>query len=209
MFHRKLGIALGSTVVLMLSVGVSARGQVILYNNGPDGNDGYYQTSFGAVVTNSFNLSADAILSGGTLTLYAVDDRNTPLRVKWTITTQPFGGAVMGEGFVNLESLGNPYPTRFHFFAWRVGFPIPHISLPAGTYYLQIQDVITRWDTYIFWAQSSGGSAQGYYNPAPPNGAGGISVVPSESFAILGERSSGKSAISISPMKSSVSSGRN
>ena len=189
MLHRKLCFAFSAAAILATMAALPAAGQTqhLLYSNGPDGNEGYYQISFGAAVANSFTLRSDAVISGGTLTIYSVDDRNPPSRVKWTITTQPFGGVAMGEGFVDLARLGSPYPTRFHFFAWRMGFHVPNLALPAGTYYLQIQDVITRFDTYAFWAQSSGGSAQGYYDEAPPNGAGGISQVPSESFTILGE----------------------
>ena len=67
---------------------------------------------------------------------------------------------------------------------------MPDVTLPDGTYYLQIEDVVTLWYTYAFWVQSSGGSSQAYYEPIGANGAGGVSQVPSESFSILGQWSS-------------------
>ena len=163
-----------------------ALSQQVLYNNGPDGDIGYYHVNFGAAVTNSFTLPNAATITDAVVTFYAVDDRNPPLRAKWTITTEPFGGEVKGEGFVNLSRLADPYITHFLFFAWEVGVPITNITLPAGTYYLQIQDVVTRWDSYSFWAQSSGGNSAAYYQPIGQNGAGGVSAVPSETFSISG-----------------------
>ncbi len=183
MLNRRLLL----TNLLAMSIAIPALSQTVLYNNGPDGDTGYYHVNFGAAVTNSFTLRTGASITAVNFTIYAVDDRNTPRLVKWSVTTEPFGGVVKGEGFVTLSQLGNPYPTRFQLFAWPIGFSLPNLALPAGTYYLQIQDVVTRWDTFAFWAQSSGGSSQAYYQAIGGNGAGGISLVPSESFSILGD----------------------
>jgi hypothetical protein len=161
--------------------------QGTLYNNGPDGDAGYYHVNFGAAVSNSFVLSQPATVMGVDLTLYDVDDRNQPEQLKWKITTGPLGGTVLASGFVPLTVLQPPYLTQFLFFAWHTKFNIPNVNLPAGTYYLQIQDVITRWDTWAFWAQSSDGSSQGYYEIVGPSGDTRVSAVPSESFSVLGE----------------------
>jgi len=192
MFERRVLSAVFAAALcsIALTAALPACAQDMLYNNGPDGDVGYYHVNFGAVVVNSFVLTRDATVTSVNFTVYDVDDANTPLRVLWRITTQPFGGQVMGEGFVPLTLLQDPYPTKFQFFAWPVGFNTPNISLSAGTYYLQLQDVVTFFDTWAFWAQSSGGSSQAYYEPIAGNGAGGISQVPSEAFAILGQWSS-------------------
>ncbi len=187
MFNRRQLLTVFTAGLLAMSVALPALSQTVLYNNGPDGNLGYYHVNFGAVVTNSFTLQTGATVTAVELTIYDVDDRNTPRLVKWSITSQPFGGIVKGEGFVNLTLLDDPYPTKFEFFAWPMGFAIPNLALPAGTYYLQVQDVITQWDTFAFWAQSSGGNSQAYYQPIAGNGAGGVSLVPSETFSILGD----------------------
>ena len=192
MFARTRSMA--PTIAAIFAIGVAftlpALGQDTLYNNGPDGNSGYFHVNFGAITTNSFSLPNSATLSYANLTIYAVDDGNPPVRLKWTITTEPFGGTVEGEGFVFVNLLQDPYPTRSQFFAWKIGFAMPDVTLPAGTYYLQIEDVVTLWYTYAFWAQSSGGSSQAFYEPIGANGAGGVSQVPSESFSILGQWSS-------------------
>jgi hypothetical protein len=176
--------------VLFAALSLPAAGQQVLYDNGTDGNVGYYRVNFGAAVSNSFTLSQGASLSQVTFTVYCVNDENQPFRVKWSITTEPFGGTVKAEGFARLVELGNIYPTKFEFYAWPVGFALPNVTLPPGTYYLQVQDVITRWNTFAFWAQSGSGESEGYYQRIGGNGAGEISLVPSEAFAILGEWSS-------------------
>lgn len=179
---RALGA--GTVAFVLVATGFS---QTTLYNNGPDGDIGYYHVNFGSAVANSFILTQAATVTGARLTLYSVDDSNHPQHLKWTITTEPFGGAVKGSGFVNLSLLGSGYLTKFLFYAWEEGFALPNLNLPAGTYYLQIQDVVTQWDTWAFWAQSSDGSSQGYYRAVSQNGAGTVSLVPSETFSVLGE----------------------
>jgi hypothetical protein len=180
------------TVIAAIALGLGlaalpAVGQQILYDNGPDGNIGYYAVNFGAAVTNSLVLPTPATVSSVTLTLYDVDDRNAPQHLKWTVSTEPFGGTVKGSGFSDLVELENPYTTKFLFFAWKMSFAIPNLDLPAGTYYLQIQDVVTRWDTWAFWAQSGEGNSDAYYEAIGPNGAATIAPVPSETFSVSGE----------------------
>lgn len=176
-----------SVLAIGIAFALPAVAQDVLYDNGPDGDVGYYQVNFGAVVTNSFTLAAPATVTSATITIYDVDDRNPPKQLKWSITTEPFGGVVKGEGFENLALLDDPYVTKFLFFAWQMSIAIPNINLPVGTYYLQLQDVVTRWDTFAFWAQSSGGSSEAYAQVIGGNGAGGISEVPSEAFRLYGD----------------------
>lgn len=175
-----------TTLAIIALLAVPAIAQQTLYNNGSDGDDGYFHVNFGSAVSNSFQLSQAATITGIVLTLYDVDDRNIPQHLKWTITTEPFGGDVKGSGFVALKKLQPPYLTKFLFFAWQMSFDVPNLELPQATYYLQIQDVVTQWDTWAFWAQSAGGSSQGYYEAVGQNGAGLIAPVSSETFVISG-----------------------
>ena len=179
-------VSISIAAVLGMLFAVPAFSQETLYNNGPDGDIGYYHVNFGSVVANSFQLSQAATITNVELTLYDVDDRNTPEQLKWTITTEPFGGTVKATGFAPLTRLEPPYLTQFLFFAWKMGFSVPNLGLPAGTYYLQIQDVTTVWDTWAFWAETSGGNSQAFYEAIGANGAGTVSPVPSETFLISG-----------------------
>lgn len=173
--------------VLLAFKALPAFSQTTLYDNGPDGNIGYYHANFGAAVSNSFVLPQAATLTDIVLTLYDVDDRNRPENLKWQITTEPFGGTVVGSGFASTYELAQPYLTKFMYFAWKTGFSIPNLGLPAGTYYLQIQDIVTRWDTWAFWAETVNGPSQGYYEAIGPNGAGRVSAIPSEAFTLMGQ----------------------
>jgi hypothetical protein len=185
---RSVTFAISLTALILgsLLLAVPAGAQRLLYDNGPDGDVGYYHVNFGSAVSNSLVLSAPATLTNITLTLYTVDDSNFPQHLKWTISTEPFGGTVKATGFVGLSILADPYLTQFQFFAWKVGFSVPSVSLPAGTYYLQVQDVVTNWDTWAFWAESGDGASSGYYEAIAQNGSGTVTQVPSESFAVSG-----------------------
>jgi hypothetical protein len=67
-----------------------------------------------------------------------------------------------------------------------MGFQIPNLALPPGTYWLQVQDVTTRWNSWSFWAESAGPSTA-YHLEVGQNGDGMATQVPSESFTIYGE----------------------
>ena len=163
--------------------------QGVLYDNGPDADIGYYGVNFGAETTNLFFLPQEASVTNFTLTLYEVDDRNEPKYVSWAVTSEPFGGTILGTGLAGLSRLGEPYLTKFLFFAYKVGFQVPDLDLPRGTYYIQIQDVVTQWDTRAFWAVS-GGPSTGYYSQLGPSETGtrtSPAQIPSESFAVVGK----------------------
>ncbi len=172
----------------LLLVALPVLGQTVLYDNGPDAETGYYRINFGAATINSFDLSEEATVSNFTLTIYNVDDRNTPKELTWTISTQPSGGIILASGSAGLSRLQDPYLTRFLFFAWNMGFAIPNLRLPRGTYFIGVQDVVTKWDTWAFWAVSSGPSA-GFHSDVGPSefGVAQFGPVASESFAVLGE----------------------
>lgn len=169
----------------VLVIAAPVHGQVVLYDNGQDAETGYYQVNFGASTTDSFILPRAAAISNFTLILYDVDDRNLPERMKWTISTQPFGGTILGSGVVPLDRLQPPYLTRFLFFAWKVGFQIPNLDLPAGTYWIQLQDMTTRWLTLGYWAESNGPS-EAYYAQAGTGTNGMAQRAVSESFSVSG-----------------------
>ena len=176
-----------ASLAIVTLFAATAVGQQTLYDNGPDGDIGYYHVNFGSAVTNSFTLPQAATVTSVVLTLYDVDDRNLPQHLKWTITTEPLGGEVKGSGFVGLTRLEPPYLTQFLFFGWKMSFSVPNLALAPGTYYLQVQDVVTHWDTWAFWAESAGGSSTAYYEAIGQNGAGMVTPVASESFTVLGE----------------------
>jgi len=182
------GVERFAAISCLVLFALPALAQNTLYNNGPDADVGYYGVNGGAETSNSFYLSQEAAVTSITLTLYTVDDRNHPESLRWAITTEPLGGTVLGTGFAGLSLLGDPYLTKFLFYAYPEGFQVPNLNLPPGTYYLQIQDVVTQWRALAFWAVSDG-SSLGYYSRVGPSEYGRRSSpaqVSSESFAVFG-----------------------
>ncbi len=185
--HRVSSTYAAQLVLLMgmLALAAPLHGQAVLYNNGPDADIGYYPVNFGASTSDSFALSRDAVITSFQLTLYDVDDRNVPQQLRWTITTAPYGGSVLATGITPLVRLQPPYLTKFLFFAWDMSFQIPALNLPAGTYWIQIQDVTTEWLTFAYWAQSGGLSAA-YYSDSGSGSTGNVEPAISETFTVQG-----------------------
>ena len=171
--------------LLVCWLALPAAAQLILYSNGPDAGIGYSHVNFGASTTDSFALSRAATLTGAILTIYAVNDGNPPERLKWSITTQPFEQNTIASGFALLGLLNGPYITPFGYFAWEMKFQLPNVNLQPGTYWLQVQDVTTRFDTWSFWAESVGPSTA-YHLEVGSSGYGTVTPVTSNSFALLG-----------------------
>jgi hypothetical protein len=97
---------------------------------------------------------------------------------------------VLYEGKSLLGDLG--YQWSGPWTVWSVEVQNMHADLQAGTYYLEIYDVQTRWHTWAFWGESDG---VGCTSPSCPStayasvglpGMGAISEIGSEAFYILG-----------------------
>ncbi len=142
--------------VLLLCTAATAADS-ILYTNGPDpGNIGYWAINNGSAVSNSFTLSTAATIHGVEFSIYDVNDRNQPLTATWAITTQQFGGAVVAGGInTPLIYISRIFANRFLFSQWEMKF-LTNVTLPPGTYWLQIQGVVTRWGTWAYWGESDG-----------------------------------------------------
>jgi hypothetical protein len=185
--HRVCSTKAALLVLLLNLFALAAplHGQTVLYNDGPDADIGYYQVNFGASACDSFVLSRDGVVTSFHLALYDVDDRNAPQQLRWTITTAPYGGSVLATGIAPLVRLQPPYLTKFLFFAWDMSFQVPPLNLPAGTYWIQIQDVTTQWMTYAYWAESGGPSAA-YYSDSGSGSTGDVDPAISETFTVQG-----------------------
>jgi hypothetical protein len=143
-------------VLLLLCASVFAT-DTIVYSNGPDPGDiGYWAINHGDAVTNSFTLSAPTTIHVIKFSVYDANDRNQPLTATWAITTQPFGDNVLAS--VNNAPLvfyWRIFANQFLFSQWEMGI-IVDITLPPGTYWLQMQNVVTRWGTWAYWGETDG-----------------------------------------------------
>jgi hypothetical protein len=185
-----------ATALLLLSMCCPCLGSEVLYNNGPDtGSIGAWPINFGRSVSNSFTLEQDSRITDVVFSIWSVDDLNHPLRAKWKITTEPFGGEVLasGESLLGLESY-------FHnrlYTVWKMKIQGMNANLPAGTYYLEIYDVLMQFQTWAFWGESDGIGctsrgcpSTAYFDPARSSGYGMTQPIGSESFEIIGTPSS-------------------
>jgi len=129
----------------------------MVYSNGPDPGDiGYWAINHGDAVTNSFTLSATTTIHVIKFSVYDANDRNQPLTATWAITTQPFGGNVVaGVNSAPLIFYWRVFANQFLFSQWEMGIVVD-ITLPPGTYWLQMQNVVTRWGTWAFWGETDG-----------------------------------------------------
>ena len=129
----------------------------MVYSNGPDPGDiGYWAINHGDAVTNSFTLSEPTTIHVIKFSVYDANDRNQPLTATWAITTQPFGGRVVAGGNnAPLVFYWRIFANQFLFSQWEMGI-IVDITLPPGTYWLQMQNVVTRWGTWAFWGETDG-----------------------------------------------------
>ena len=180
-----------ATVILaFLAMCTPALGQGVIYDNGPDtGTIGAWPINFGHKVSNSFTLESDTTVTDVVLSIWDVNDSNYPETAKWRITAEPFGGAVLANGGGILGYLGDFEGRVWH--VWSMKIQHMNARLPRGTYYLEVYDVHTRWNTWAFWGEndgigctSVGCPSTGYYGPAMPTGY--EMVIGSESFQVMG-----------------------
>lgn len=142
--------------VLLLCTSIVAA-DTLLYSNGPDPGDiGYWPINHGSAVSNSFTLTRAATIRSVVFSIYDANDRNQPLTATWAITTQQFGGSVKAGGLnAPLIYISRIFANHFLFSQWEMKF-VTNVTLPPGTYWLQIQDVVTLWGTWAFWGETDG-----------------------------------------------------
>ncbi len=155
-----------------------------LYSNGPDPGLYSWQINFGYAVSNSFVLNRASHIDQITLSIWDVDDLNNPMTAGWKITTQPFGGQIVASGNSFLGLVASCQQNRSLFCQWEMAIYI-NANLPAGTYWLQVDDVETKFNTDAFWGQSSGPS-HAYLYSGPNSSNTAVRAIPSESFEVLG-----------------------
>ncbi len=146
------------TFCLLLSLcGSTFAADHMVYGNGPDPGDiGYWAINRGDAVTNSFTLTVPTTIHLIKVSIYDANDRNQPLTATWAITTQPFGGSTLaGANNAPLVYYWRLFANQFLFSQWEMGIDVD-VTLPPGTYWLQVQNVVTRWGTWAYWGETDG-----------------------------------------------------
>jgi PEP-CTERM motif len=111
--------------------------------------------------------------------------------VGWSITSAPNSGTIFGSGTANVSS-SFQYLNGFGYNINQDSFLLSSLLLPAGTYFLNLQNAVVPSGDPAFWDENDGPSvawesAVGYLAPVG-NCEGGGTTGPycSESFQILG-----------------------
>ena len=178
----KTRIALLTILCLTLAV-IPARAQV-LYDDGPiNGNVNAWAISFGYIVSDTFTLVANSTVGGFNFGVWEYPGDRV-FSADWSITQYIEGGTVYGSGTAVVAN-------RFLFFN-QYGFDIDELSVSglnvpmnAGTYWLNLQNGVTKDGKAVYWDENSGVGCQSQGCPSEAWG-NHEGQIPSESFSVLG-----------------------
>lgn len=163
-------------IATFLALGsAAAMADTVVYNNGaPNGNDAW-TINFGFWVEDSFTLTTPGDLTGINFAVWLFPG-DVVQTVEWTIFPAGAGagggGPMMRSGTATVLTSGASCGTG----CLEEYFSLPSLHLPAGTYYLRLQNAkVTNGDP-AYWAESGG-----------PSRALQITVgsIPSESFQVI------------------------
>ena len=163
----------------VLAAAIPASADVLYSNGAVNGTVTAYGISPLFAVTDSFTLTSASVLTGvGGIGLWTDAVGDTPLSAQWGISSLPEFTNGIGGGGAPVATLTNTFLfDSGPFSIYRSSFPLPNITLPAGVYYLSLQNATTAQSLELFWDESSGPSLafQTF-----------VGQIPSESFQILG-----------------------
>jgi len=179
-------------LLCMLTMLLPASAQV-LYDDGPiNGTTNGWTINFGFVVSDSITLAQKSTVGGIDFGVWEFPGDQT-LTVDWSITSNPFGGTVYGQGtasvidkFISVNQYGYDID--------ELSASIPGPSLNAGTYWLNLENAVTKQGNPLYWDENSGVGCKGDDGmgggcPSEACGdtcLGGAASIPPESFDITG-----------------------
>ncbi len=190
------------TVSFLALTASPALSQQDLYDNGPiNGTADAWAINFGYVVSESFASNKIKVSynpeDGGQLKRIAFGVWESPddvvSSVGWSITTQPNGGTVLGEGTASGTNLTDQFisTNQYGYDIDKITVSGLNVSLASGiTYWLNLQNAQTPTGDPVFWDENSGTGCGGY------DGQGGgcpsqafesaVGTIPSEAFTLEG-----------------------
>jgi hypothetical protein len=148
-----------------------------VYDNGPiNGNINPWTIDFGFVVSDNFFVpNGSATITGLSFGAWLFPG-DTLTSVVVSITSAEFGGTTYFDTFVDF-SASNCFVNTFGYDVCKETGSFAGVNLPAGTYWLNLQNASVPDGDPVFWDENSGPSQ------ASENSIG---TIPSESFTILG-----------------------
>ena len=186
-----MGIRIASLMLFCLAFMASSSAQV-LYDDGPiNGTVDAYTINFGFVVSDTITLAQRATVGGFDLGVWEFPG-DQALTVDWSISAESFGGTLYGMGTASV--------TDTFISVNQYGYDIDKLSstfsgptLNAGTYWLNLQNAVTKQGNPLYWDENNGvgckgddGMGGGCPSEACENSCLDGSDTPPESFDILG-----------------------
>src|ERR1039458_2881744 len=168
----------------------------VLYDDGPiNGTVNAWTINFGYLISDSITFAQTATVGGFDLGVWEYPGDQT-LTVDWSITAQPYSGNIYGQGtasvtdtFISVNQYGYDID--------KLSAAISGPTLNAGTYWLNIQNAVSKLGDPVFWDENSGVGCtgdNGMGGGCPSEACGGTCIdgqagIPPESFDILGTAS--------------------
>jgi hypothetical protein len=173
---------------LMLAA-VPAMAQVV-YSNGPtNGNTDAWAINFGAIVSDTFNVTnSSTTITGADFAMWLFPG-DTLTSARLSITSGPFGGTSYFDQTVNFTQsgcIGNDF--GFNVCTEATSFNGP--TLNNGTYWLTLQNGSVPSGDPVYWDENSGPSQAFHCCGTIEPGPNAVGTLPSESFTVLGSSSS-------------------
>lgn len=172
---RTVSLFLLLAAFVILGRGAAMAGISTVYNNGPYNNVDAWTINSGYWVEDSFVLSAPSNLThvDFAVSLIAGD---TLTSVQWTIYA---AGPSVGRRPVKYTGTATTISEGCDFYNdCEEGFALPNLNLPAGTYYLRLENAVTNPPgDPAFWGESGG--------PSTAFESSLVGTIPSESFDIV------------------------
>ena len=159
-------------IATLLAFGsTAAMAGTVVYNNGvPNGEDAW-TINFGFWVEDSFLLTHSTTLTQVEFAAWLFPG-DALTKVQWTIFPAGAGVGMMHTGTANVFGLG-ACGTNCE----EESFSLPSLTLPAGTYYLRLQNAVVTNGDPAYWAES-GGKSTAYQGTT-------VGTIPSESFQVI------------------------
>ncbi len=158
-------------------------------------NDGY-------VVSDSFFVGTNSRVSGFDFYTWEIPGDRV-MRVQWSITSSEFGGTTYGGGTVLVASDVVLGLNEYGYDVDRVSVTGLNVVVPAGTSWLNLQNVIDE-DRYpVWWDENSGIDCHSLGCPSLAS-ENEVGTIPSESFDIEGTHLAGAEDRSSEPERSSM-----
>jgi len=189
----KLRIA-SLTIVLLALVAIPALAQNDVYDNGgPNGTTDGWTINFGYIVSDTFDLGAATNVNGLVFTTWMFPG-DVLQSAEVSITSDEFGGTTYFDQVVNFTQSGC-VSNQYGYDVCSETGTWADVNLPAGQYWLNLQNATVANGDPVYWDENSGPSQAS---------ESAIGTIPSESFTILGGGGSTTTTTTTTPEPSSI-----